>query len=394
MDWNLKSPSLDLTEVDQGTTFPNMETVDEGSSRYGVYRTKGEFSVDLKLGQVGNFGIESVMAKPKDTYAAAGVSKMASSPSGSSKRARAFNNGNHVVTCLVDECKSDLSNCRDYHRRHKVCELHSKSPQVTIGGQKQRFCQQCSRFHSLEEFDEGKRSCRKRLDGHNRRRRKPQPEPLTRSSNFLSNYQVLFSGTQLLPFSSSHIYSSTAMVNPAWNGVVTSSADVRLQNQHQQVNFIEKQDLFLGSSPTSYKEGKQLAFLQGDHNQNTHHLHTLLRTSPYSESSEGLRSKMFFDNNNSLTSSVHESPCALSLLSSPQVHNNPGNGLNQMVQPHSSSLMQPLGLSLHDNNNNSLESVEPVLDPNGSDHCSSMYNIGSSGSQGSDAPQLFPFQWE
>lgn len=31
------------------------------------------------------------------------------------------------------------------------------------------------RFHSLEEFDEGKRSCRKRLDGHNRRRRKPQP---------------------------------------------------------------------------------------------------------------------------------------------------------------------------------------------------------------------------
>ncbi|CAL0306747.1 unnamed protein product [Lupinus luteus] len=388
MDWNLKSPSLDLTEVDQGTTFPNMETVDEGSSRFGVYRTKSDFSVDLKLGQVGNFGIESVMAKPKDTYAAAGVSKMLSSPSGSSKRARAFNNGNHIVTCLVDECKSDLSNCRDYHRRHKVCELHSKSPQVTISGQKQRFCQQCSRFHSLEEFDEGKRSCRKRLDGHNRRRRKPQPEPLTRSSNFLSNYQ----GTQLLPFSSSHIYSSTAMVNPAWNGVVTSSADVRLQNQHQQVNFIEKQDLFLGSSPTSYKEGKQLAFLQGDHNQNTHNLHTLLRTSPYSESSGGLRSKMFYDN--TLTSSVHESPCALSLLSSPQVHNNTGNGLNQMVQPHSSSLMQPLGLSLHDNNNNSLESVDPVLDPNGSDHCSSMYNIGSSGSQGSDAPQLFPFQWE
>lgn len=47
------------------------------------------------------------------------------------------------------------------------------------------FC----RFHSLEEFDEGKRSCRKRLDGHNRRRRKPQPEPLSRSGSFLSNYQ-------------------------------------------------------------------------------------------------------------------------------------------------------------------------------------------------------------
>lgn len=31
------------------------------------------------------------------------------------------------------------------------------------------------RFHLLVEFDEVKRSCRKRLDGHNKRRRKPQP---------------------------------------------------------------------------------------------------------------------------------------------------------------------------------------------------------------------------
>ncbi|CAL0330086.1 unnamed protein product [Lupinus luteus] len=392
MEWNLKSPSLDLTEVDQGTAFLNMEAVDEGSSRFGLYRTKGEFSVDLKLGQVGNVGIESMLYKPKDAASGAGLSKI----SGSSKRARAFNNGNHTVKCLVDGCKADLNNCRDYHRRHKVCELHSKTPQVTISGQKQRFCQQCSRFHSLEEFDEGKRSCRKRLDGHNRRRRKPQPEPFMHSSSFLSNYQ----GTQLLPFSSSQIYSSHAVVNPAWSeGVVSSSADIRLHshNQHQQVNFIDKQDLFLGSSPTtSYKEVKQLAFLQGDHNstttlnnQNTN-LQTLLRTSPYSESSEGVRCKMFCDN--SLTSSVHDSPCALSLLSSPQTHNNTGNGLNQMVQPHSSSFMQPLGLSLHDNN--SLEPVDSVLDPNGSDHCSSMYNIGSNGSQGINAPQLFPFQWE
>ena len=32
-----------------------------------------------------------------------------------------------------------------------------------------------SRFHLLGEFDDGKRSCRKRLADHNRRRRKPQP---------------------------------------------------------------------------------------------------------------------------------------------------------------------------------------------------------------------------
>lgn len=32
------------------------------------------------------------------------------------------------------------------------------------------------RFHHLDEFDEGKRSCRQRLAGHNRRRRKTRPD--------------------------------------------------------------------------------------------------------------------------------------------------------------------------------------------------------------------------
>jgi len=35
------------------------------------------------------------------------------------------------------------------------------------------------RFHPLSEFDEGKRSCRRRLAGHNRRRRKTQPEDVS-----------------------------------------------------------------------------------------------------------------------------------------------------------------------------------------------------------------------
>ncbi|KAL2342789.1 hypothetical protein Fmac_004074 [Flemingia macrophylla] len=376
MDWNLKAPSWDLSDVDQ-SNLTSMETM-EGSSRYGMYGTKGEFSVDLKLGQVGNSGMESVMSKPKDGV---GVSKMASSSSGSSKRARPLSSGTQIVSCLVDGCHSDLSNCRDYHRRHKVCEVHSKTAQVTIGGQKQRFCQQCSRFHSLEEFDEGKRSCRKRLDGHNRRRRKPQPEPLTRSASFLSTYQ----GTQLLPFSSSHVYPSTTVVNPTWGEVVGSGH-----------HMVDKQDLFLGSSSP----------MQGGHAHAHAHAHIaggsvgqaqmFLRTSPYSESG-GLRCKMLSDG---LTNSVHSSSRALSLLSSPppppqpQQHT-PGNGLNPMLNPHS-ALMQPLGLSLHDN------SLDPVLGLSGSEHSSSMYNLGSNGSHANDAHAhahahahaLFPFQWE
>lgn len=78
--------------------------------------------------------------------------------------------------CQVDNCKEDLSTAKDYHRRHKVCEVHSKAGKALVGKQMQRFCQQCSRFHPLSEFDEGKRSCRRRLAGHNRRRRKTQPE--------------------------------------------------------------------------------------------------------------------------------------------------------------------------------------------------------------------------
>lgn len=81
--------------------------------------------------------------------------------------------------CQVDNCREDLSKAKDYHRRHKVCEAHSKASKALLENQMQRFCQQCSRFHPLSEFDEGKRSCRRRLAGHNRRRRKTQPEDVT-----------------------------------------------------------------------------------------------------------------------------------------------------------------------------------------------------------------------
>ncbi|XP_072997087.1 squamosa promoter-binding-like protein 6 [Typha latifolia] len=77
--------------------------------------------------------------------------------------------------CQVKDCGVDLSSSKDYHRRHKVCEMHAKASTAVVGNAVQRFCQQCSRFHLLEEFDEGKRSCRRRLAGHNRRRRKTHP---------------------------------------------------------------------------------------------------------------------------------------------------------------------------------------------------------------------------
>ncbi|KAK6785445.1 hypothetical protein RDI58_018900 [Solanum bulbocastanum] len=74
--------------------------------------------------------------------------------------------------CQVEKCEVNLDDAKKYHKRHKVCQVHAKAPIVVLAGLRQRFCQQCSRFHELSEFDGTKKSCRLRLDGHNKRRRK------------------------------------------------------------------------------------------------------------------------------------------------------------------------------------------------------------------------------
>ncbi|XP_062116765.1 squamosa promoter-binding-like protein 16 [Humulus lupulus] len=126
--------------------------------------------IDLKLGHVGDRGDTS---KSKLSIGApAGLSSSESSTHPKRLRLSAVNSQNGF--CQVYGCNKNLSSSKDYHKRHKVCELHSKTAKVIVNGIEQRFCQQCSRFHLLAEFDDGKRSCRKRLAGHNERRRKPQ----------------------------------------------------------------------------------------------------------------------------------------------------------------------------------------------------------------------------
>jgi hypothetical protein len=49
------------------------------------------------------------------------------------------------AVCQVEDCRADLSNAKDYHRRHKVCDVHSKASKALVGNVMQRFCQQCSR---------------------------------------------------------------------------------------------------------------------------------------------------------------------------------------------------------------------------------------------------------
>ncbi|KAI9182177.1 hypothetical protein LWI28_022843 [Acer negundo] len=113
-----------------------------------------------------------------------------------------------VPRCQVEGCHVALINAKDYHRRHKVCEMHSKAPKVVVLGLEQRFCQQCSRFHVVSEFDDSKRSCRRRLAGHNERRRKSSHDSVTRNSSQelqLTNYTKVT--TIILINFSSHTYS-------------------------------------------------------------------------------------------------------------------------------------------------------------------------------------------
>ncbi|XP_059644408.1 squamosa promoter-binding-like protein 13A [Cornus florida] len=382
MDWNLKAPSWDLTEFQQATN-PNINPVSESSS-FQEQGIMGDFSVDLKLGQVADLGNET-----GDSLKGPSGSKMALSPSGSSKRARAVNNGIQTASCLVDGCNADLSSCREYHRRHKVCELHSKTAEVTIRGHKQRFCQQCSRFHSLEEFDDGKRSCRKRLDGHNRRRRKPQPEPLSRPGSFVSNYQA----SRLFPFSAPQVYPTTAMANPVLAGVVKAEQDDnKLYNQFPQLHLLDKQNLFPGSSSCSYKGEKQFSFLHStSHALNSQTVpeasvcQPLLQTIASSESGRDSRHEMFCDR---LSTQVLNSDCALSLLSSPTTQTS-GISLSHMVPPTQIPAPHPSVPSLHYNN----------LEPMNSAHVSTasdtgMFHVWPDSSSDNETPHALPFYWE
>jgi hypothetical protein len=54
--------------------------------------------------------------------------------------------GSQVPMCQVEGCNADLSTAKHYHRRHNVCEFHSKARNVVAHVHVQRFCQQCSRY--------------------------------------------------------------------------------------------------------------------------------------------------------------------------------------------------------------------------------------------------------
>ncbi|KAL6007809.1 Squamosa promoter-binding-like protein [Asimina triloba] len=141
-----------------GQHFPSL-----GPKAEEYHGSGGDFSSPIGL----NLGFRTYFSSTEDDF----VSRLY-------RRSRPAEPGpSNSPRCQAEGCSADLTHAKHYHRRHKVCEFHSKASTVLAGGLTQRFCQQCSRFHLLSEFDQGKRSCRKRLADHNRRRRKSQLQP-------------------------------------------------------------------------------------------------------------------------------------------------------------------------------------------------------------------------
>ncbi|CAN0839017.1 Squamosa promoter-binding-like protein 12 [Linum grandiflorum] len=150
----------------------HLSKVENISSSYG------EHVIGLKLGKRTYFGDVCTTGNAKSSS----FSVTANSSVVATKRPRSSCQSVQSPCCQVEGCNLDLKSAKDYHRRHRICESHSKSPRVVVAGLERRFCQQCSRFHQLSEFDDKKRSCRRRLSDHNARRRRPQPEAIQFSS--------------------------------------------------------------------------------------------------------------------------------------------------------------------------------------------------------------------
>ncbi|XP_059311947.1 squamosa promoter-binding-like protein 7 [Lycium ferocissimum] len=87
------------------------------------------------------------------------------------KRARTVRVGSGA-RCQVPDCEADITELKGYHKRHRVCLRCANATAVLLDGQSKRYCQQCGKFHILSDFDEGKRSCRRKLERHNNRRRR------------------------------------------------------------------------------------------------------------------------------------------------------------------------------------------------------------------------------
>ncbi|KAL2935398.1 Squamosa promoter-binding-like protein 6 [Bienertia sinuspersici] len=316
---DILSPSLVTSKAISG----DEESSSKFSSSVMDSNSRNSSLIDLKLSGFGD--------KPNcNSNSRANVLSSAESSS-PAKRARVSSLGSQTAYCQVYGCHKDLSSAKDYHKRHKVCDVHSKTSKVIVNGVEKRFCQQCSRFHLLGEFDDGKRSCRKRLAGHNERRRKPQVGFSNRNGRSLHSY----TGSNFQMYTPTSKYGSNDWVKHV---KVENGTDYA---QEQAYNCIYGQLQPKFDAP-SYKFENHFPFADNTDNTGPKSVfgenvtqYTPQTVSPRSEDLTLLDAASTVER----LPGISESGCALSLLSS-QSRNSSGHS-SRMPEPEVHPLMIP-----------------------------------------------------
>lgn len=137
MGWELRTCSFGNNmllsgQEDDSTSKFSSSVVDSNS--------RDSSSIDLQLGRLPDQRDAHISKFSK------GFPILSSSESSRpAKRVRASGLYSQTAFCQVYGCNKDLNASKDYHKRHKVCEIHSKTAKVIVNGIEQRFCQQCSR---------------------------------------------------------------------------------------------------------------------------------------------------------------------------------------------------------------------------------------------------------
>ena len=68
----------------------------------------------------------------------------------------------HKVFCKVNGCDEECLSL--YSIRVKVCVFHLKADEVMFNNELCRFCQKCTKFHNVGNFEEGRRACLRSLN--------------------------------------------------------------------------------------------------------------------------------------------------------------------------------------------------------------------------------------
>ncbi|XP_045821316.1 squamosa promoter-binding-like protein 2 isoform X1 [Trifolium pratense] len=226
-------------------------------------------------------------------------------------------NGQNLKTprCQVEGCGLDLSSAKKYHRSHNICEIHSKSRMVVVAGLERRFCQQCSRFHDLFEFDEEKRSCRRRLAHHNARRRKHGPLDAVQSSRSASRRA---GKQQMNPLAHSKTDRNLALQN------------IPNSKLPQTKDFLLKPSKYNNDIPSS------LAMLSADSD-----VHFTCKALETKSTSPDIDDFLDFSD----TNATQDFTCALSLLSTISLEHSNHTTINPEAVTHAMNLRMPLASS-------------------------------------------------